>query len=44
MTKKERKFYEAPAMTVYEIGRAQILVGSGEGETQDLQDGGNYNW
>ena len=28
MTKKEKKVYEAPMMTVYEIGRTQILAGS----------------
>ena len=28
MTKKEKKFYESPTMTVYEIGRTQILAGS----------------
>ena len=28
MTKKEKKFYHAPTMTVYEIGRTQILAGS----------------
>ena len=30
MEKKEKKFYESPTMTVYEIGRTQILAGSGE--------------
>ena len=34
MEKKEKKFYESPAMTVYEIGRTQILAGSGN-ETED---------
>ena len=28
MEKKEKKFYESPTMTVYEIGRTQILAGS----------------
>ena len=28
MTKKEKKIYESPTMTVYEIGRTQILAGS----------------
>ena len=32
MEKKEKKFYESPSMTVYEIGRTQILAGSGETE------------
>ena len=35
MTKKEKKFYESPSMTVYEIGRTQILAGSGETETPE---------
>ena len=29
--KKEKKFYESPSMTVYEIGRTQILAGSPAG-------------
>lgn len=33
--KKEKKFYESPSMTVYEIGRTQILAGSGETETPE---------
>ena len=28
MMKKEKKLYESPTMTVYEIGRTQILAGS----------------
>ena len=36
MEKKEKKFYESPSMTVYEIGRTQILVGSPNGETEKL--------
>ena len=43
MTKKEKKFYESPSMTVYEIGRTQILAGSPNGETQELEEG-NYSW
>ena len=35
MMKKEKKFYESPSMTVYEIGRTQILAGSGETETPE---------
>ncbi|MGN0050843.1 MAG: hypothetical protein ACI37N_06600 [Prevotella sp.] len=31
MTKKEKKFYQSPTMTVYEIGRTQILAGSPAG-------------
>ena len=43
MTKKEKKFYESPTMTVYEIGRTQILAGSANGETEQLgQD--TYTW
>ena len=33
MTKKEKKFYESPTMTVYEIGRTQILAGSSAATT-----------
>ena len=33
MEKKEKKIYQSPIMTVYEIGRTQILAGSGETET-----------
>ena len=33
MEKKEKKIYQSPTMTVYEIGRTQILAGSGETET-----------
>ena len=43
MTKKEKKFYESPTMTVYEIGRTQILAGSGQGKTETL-DEENYTW
>ena len=35
MTKKEKKFYESPAMTVYEIGRTQILAGSDPAATTE---------
>lgn len=38
MTKKEKKFYESPAMTVYEIGRTQILAGSENVETEDPEN------
>ena len=34
MTKKEKKFYESPTIMVYEIGRTQILAGSGEGQLE----------
>ena len=39
MTKKEKKFYQAPTMTVYEIGRTQILAGSGQGDTEGIEEG-----
>ena len=35
MTKKEKKFYESPTMTVYEIGRTQILAGSDPAATTE---------
>ena len=35
MTKKEKKFYESPTMTVYEIGRTQILAGSEYSTTKE---------
>ena len=35
MEKKEKKIYQSPTMTVYEISRTQILAGSGETETLD---------
>ena len=34
MTKKEKKFYESPTMTAYEIGRTQIPAGSREGQLE----------
>ena len=34
MEKKEKKIYQSPTMTVYEISRTQILAGSGQGETE----------
>ena len=43
MEKKEKKFYQSPTMTVYEIGRTQILAGSGQGETETLYEE-NYTW
>ena len=43
MEKKEKKFYESPTMTVYEISRIQILAGSTNGETETL-DEENYTW
>ena len=41
MTKKEKKFYESPTMTVYEIGRTQILAGSAKTETLGEEE---YTW
>ena len=38
MTEKEKKVYEAPSMKVYEIGRTQILAGSGETEDPYYRD------
>ena len=35
MEKKEKKFYESPMITVFEIGKTQILAGSGETETPE---------
>ena len=43
MTKKEKKFYESPTMTVYEIGRTQILAGSADGGTETLGEE-EYTW
>ena len=38
MEKKEKKFYESPTMTVYEISRTQILAGSANGEIDQLDE------
>ena len=43
MEKKEKKFYQSPIMTVYEISRTQILAGSGQGGTETL-DEEEYRW
>ena len=43
MEKKEKKFYQSPTMTVYEISRTQILAGSPNGETETLDEEG-YTW
>ena len=43
MEKKEKKFYQSPIMTVYEISRTQILAGSGQGETETLVEE-DYTW
>ena len=39
MEKKEKKFYESPMITVFEIGKTQILAGSGE--TEDPNNNGD---
>ena len=44
MTKKEKKLYESPSMTVYEIGRTQILAGSADGEIEPLDKEELYVW
>ena len=44
MEKKEKKFYESPTMTVYEIGRAPNLIGSTNvGRTEKLVEE-DYSW
>ncbi|OYP43929.1 hypothetical protein CIK89_06635 [Prevotella sp. P4-119] len=43
MEKKEKKIYQSPIMTVYEISRTQILAGSGQGETETLVEE-EYRW
>ena len=45
MEKKEKKFYESPTMTVYEIGRTQILAGSDPAATtEDFENDGTPVW
>ena len=39
MIEKAKKVYEAPSMKVYEIGRTQILAGSGQGDTEGIEEG-----
>ena len=41
MEKKEKKIYQSPTMTVYEIGRTQILAGSAKTETLGEEE---YTW
>ena len=43
MEKKEKKIYQSPIMTVYEIGRTQILAGSADGGTETLGEE-EYRW
>ena len=38
MEKKEKKFYQSPTMTVYEISRTQILAGSADGGTEPITE------
>ena len=38
MEKKEKKIYQSPTMTVYEISRTQILAGSGQAETEGIEE------
>ena len=45
MEKKEKKFYESPTMTVYEIGRTQILAGSDPAATiEDFENDETPVW
>ena len=41
MEKKEKKIYQSPTMTVYEISRTQILAGSAKTETLGEEE---YEW
>ena len=43
METKEKKIYQSPTMTVYEISRTQILAGSGQGKTEPLGEE-DYRW
>ena len=43
MEKKEKKIYQSPIMTVYEISRTQILAGSANGGTETLGEE-EYTW
>ena len=43
MEKKEKKFYQSPTMTVYEINSTQILAGSPDGGTETLGEE-DYTW
>ena len=38
MEKKEKKIYQSPIMTVYEITRTQILAESPNGETEGITE------
>ena len=41
MEKKEKKIYQSPIMTVYEISRTQILAGSPNGGSGTIGEGGS---
>ena len=43
MEKKEKKIYQSPTMTVYEISRTQILAGSADAGTETLGEE-DYTW
>lgn len=43
MEKKEKKIYQSPTMTVYEIGSTQILAESANGGTELLGEE-DYTW
>ena len=38
MEKKEKKIYQSPTMTVYEINSTQILAGSPDGGTEPITE------
>ena len=45
MIKKEKKLYESPTMTVYEIGRTQILAVSDTITTlEDFESDTEFDW
>ena len=45
MEKKEKKIYQSPTMTVYEIGGTQILVASAKVKVRtELLDEEDYTW
>ena len=43
MENKEKKIYQSPIITVYEISRTQILAGSADGGTEPLGEE-EYTW
>ena len=43
MKEKAKKVYEAPSMMVYEMGKTQILAGSGQGNTENPVNE-QYSW